>query len=333
MAVSLQNARLDDHPAVRVWGQLQPGLEPRAVEQCTKPGVRKPAVWRLELGHSGLTAVYAKRGPTGSLAVEHDIHARLLPRLPFAAARFLGFHAEADFDWIFIEDVGDRWIQPRRRAETRIVGEWMGRFHVAATALAAQHQLPAVGAERYLAHLRVGRERLREYRGNPALTAQDVQLFDELATILEGVEAQWEAIESAASGIPPTLVHGDWQTKNLRLRDGGHGPELIPIDWEMAGWGSPVVDLADAPRPRIRDQVDLAAYHAAIHAHWPRLSREDLERVRACGHLWRRLAAIEWQLAIFRYPHASWLMRPLSTMELYRTQVLDSLQSLEPWLD
>lgn len=333
MAIPIERSRLEDHPAVRVWSRLHPELEPRAVELCTKGSVRKPWVWRLEIGRPDLPAAYAKRGPVGSLAIERAIHADILPRLPFAAVRCLGAHAEADADWLFLEDVGDRWVQPRRRAETRIVGDWMGRFHVATHALGAGETLPEVGAARYLAHLRLGRERIREYRDNPALTAADVGMLDDIARLLDQVEAKWNAIARAAVGIPPTLVHGDFQTKNLRLRGDANALELIPIDWEMAGWGNPVVDLADAPRPRVKDQVDLAAYHAAIHAHWPQLSPDDLERLRACGHLWRRLAAVEWQMAIFRFPHASWLIRPLHTMALYRDQVRESLGRLEPWLD
>jgi hypothetical protein len=333
MAIPIERARLEDHPAVRAWSRLHPELEPRSVVLCTKGSVRKPWVWRLEIGRPDLPAAYAKRGPSRSLALEHEVHARILPRLSFAAVRCLGADTEADADWLFLEDVGDRWVQPRRRSETRLVGDWLGRFHVEANALGAGETLPGVGSARYLAHLRAGRERIREYRGNPALTPADVELLDDIARLLDRVEAVWGEIARAAVGIPPTLVHGDFQTKNLRVREGACGLELVPIDWEMAGWGTPVVDLADAPRPRVRDQVDLNAYHDAIRAHWPQLGLDDLERLRACGHLWRRLAAVEWQMAIFRFPHASWLIRPLFTLALYRDQVGESLGRLEPWLD
>ena len=40
------------------------------------------------------------------------------------------------------------------------------------------------------------------------------------------------------------MVHGDFIAKNVRIQEEA-GPVLYAMDWEAAGWGAPVADLAN----------------------------------------------------------------------------------------
>lgn len=333
MGIRVQAEPLEDHPAVRQWEILRPDLPARAIDCWGKGGIEKPAVFRITLGDPQLPAVYAKRAPAGGrLAIEREIHERVLPQLPVPAARFLGFRTDDSLDWLFVEDVGDRRLVPDCHAETEISGDWLGRVHAAAATLAEKPNLPDGGAARYLEHLRLARRRILDAQVNPGLSADDLGLLTQVLRLLDRIEASWSALERAAEGIPPTLIHGDYQTKNLRLREGANGLELIPIDWETAGWGLPLVDLADAPHPRVRNQVDLGAYHATVQARWPHLTRAHLERLRSCGYLWRRMAAVQWETAYLKFDHPRWLLKPLMTLNLYLLQLEEGLGQLAPWL-
>ncbi len=334
MPIVIEPSKLLDHPAVRVWNELHPALPPRRLEIWSAGTTRKAAVYRLTLPDAAAPAVFAKRGARKLLDVERTIHESILPALPVPSPRFFGFRegTEGD-DWLFLEDVGDRWLRPQDRAEAALAGSWLGRMHAAAAADENGPRLPDAGPGRYLAHLRRARERIRANLSNPALAAADVALLGSILQQLDRIEARWERLERACAGMTPTLVHGDFQTKNVRIREIGGRLELIPIDWEMAGWGIPVVDLADAPSPSVEHQVDLVAYRSAVRDRWPDLSPDDLNRLAAIGYLWRRLAAIDWEATNLRFPVRLNLIKPLSCFHLYQPQMVAGLERLAPWLD
>ena len=51
--------------------------------------------------------------------------------------------------------------------------------------------------------------------------------------------------------------------------------EMIALDWENAGYGSPVVDLAQSPDieslPDLAASPDLDSYHSVVREHWKTL--------------------------------------------------------------
>jgi hypothetical protein len=67
-------------------------------------------------------------------------------------------------------------------------------------------------------------------------------------------------VGKSAEGIPSTLVHGDFSPKNVHIRAGNASVDVLPLDWETAGWGVPARDLSDVP---------IELYCAAVQQWWP----------------------------------------------------------------
>jgi aminoglycoside phosphotransferase (APT) family kinase protein len=59
---------------------------------------------------------------------------------------------------------------------------------------------------------------------------------------LNGIAARWDQVVERLSAWPRTLVHGEFYPSNVLIR---HGPaSVVPVDWEMAGVGPGVLDVA-----------------------------------------------------------------------------------------
>src|SRR5207247_6113874 len=96
---------------------------------------------------------------------------------------------------------------------------------------------------------------------------------------MDRVERAWGAIERACLRLPETIVHGDFRPKNGRVRQELGGPVLYGLDWELAGWGIPVVDLAPADGFDPTLQIDPELYAAELRGHGATLDREDVVRL------------------------------------------------------
>ncbi len=55
------------------------------------------------------------------------------------------------------------------------------------------------------------------------------------------VERWWRPLET----LPRTLIHNDFNPRNICLRDTVDGPALTAYDWELASIGAPQHDLAE----------------------------------------------------------------------------------------
>lgn len=97
------------------------------------------------------------------------------------------------------------------------------------------------------------------------------------------------------AALPPTLLHGEFYADNVLVAPGREGPRICPVDWESAGWGPGVLDLAalvsgswDERRRR-----DLAlAYRAALEADAG--VAPDPDRLLADLDLARLHVAVQW---------------------------------------
>jgi aminoglycoside phosphotransferase (APT) family kinase protein len=97
--------------------------------------------------------------------------------------------------------------------------------------------------------------------------------------------------------MPRTLVHGDFRPKNVRVRVGARGALLYPLDWEMAGWGTPAVDLAPSRFGAADDAVDLDAYASVAGKAWPALDLAAVRAMEQMGRLFRVVDAVGWASA------------------------------------
>jgi aminoglycoside phosphotransferase (APT) family kinase protein len=135
------------------------------------------------------------------------------------------------------------------------------------------------------------------------------------------IETRWEETCSGCASLPRTLVHGDFSRKNSRVRATLDGPELVVMDWETAGWGSPAADLANWSRPSRsspngwRGTVALDAYATAVADAWPRVTPDDLEHQARIGTLFRLVAAIRWASEALRAGNTFGSVEKLATMD------------------
>ena len=273
----------------------------------------------------GGSSVIAKRSRSSAGVIERTIYGEVLPHLPVTSPRFYGTRDEGEnYCWLFLEDVGACRYAVSNREHSALAGRWLGRMHTSATRVADQARLSEVlpdgGPGGYLEHLRTGRRTILRNISNPGLGADDVELLDAVVSLQDRLEAEWNRVEQACAGMPHTLVHGDFRPKNAYLRQDSSGLQLFPIDWAMAGWGVPAADLT---------RVDLEAYASAIREDWPGLDSQTLRRHARLGQVFGLLAAIAWESLTLRFEARQILLKPITTLRVYRDELSTAVQAPE----
>jgi aminoglycoside phosphotransferase (APT) family kinase protein len=163
---------------------------------------------------------------------EIEVYRSVLAGANLGAPRYYGSVVEPERDrfWLFVEKVEGR--------ELYQVGE-LEEWELAARWLAVMHARFADDVERHLAEARLVRhdrayyrswiERAKEYAAG-----ERRQALDWLAIRYGGV------VERLAS-LPATVIHGEFYASNVLVADGSR---VAPVDWEIAGAGPGLVDLA-----------------------------------------------------------------------------------------
>jgi thioester reductase-like protein len=100
--------------------------------------------------------------------------------------------------------------------------------------------------------------------------------------VLAGTASEWAP---ALEALPRTLIHNDFNPRNVALRNAPNGPRLVAYDWELATIGAPQRDLAEFLCFALPDGVDGPTLAESIERH-----RTMLER-----HTGLRLGRREWQ--------------------------------------
>ncbi len=294
-----------EHRAVVAWRTVKSASAlPKTILQL-KDG--KSAVYRLVGVGQAHSDVIAKRCEASTGVVERTVYEDILPRLPVSGVRYFGAAEEdgGEFIWLFLEDAGDEGYSPAADEHRSLIGRWLAFAHTAATALQPAVQLPERGLEYQKEVLRRAREIVSESRGNPVLAADDARLLEKVLCHSAAMESHWEEIETICDAMPRTLVHGGFDPKNVRVRRSTSGPELLPFDWEAAGWGVPAADLSRA---------DIVAYLSTIDGRWPRLDRRAVERLANVGKMFRCFAAIPGEESNLIGP---WQRRALEKLRFY----------------
>jgi hypothetical protein len=278
------------HPAVLAWRRLTGTAALPARVSVLKRG-HKSHVYRLHgLLHGG--AVIAKRCPIETARIERTVHERILPGLPVPALRWYGFLPDDDaaFAWLFTEDAGD---DAARRSHDPLIARWLGTVHARGAEL-ARRLLPERGATQYLAQLHAGRARLAAHLARAAPRADAGALLARVVAHCDEIEARWAEIEVACAALPPVLVHGDIKRKNLRPWHRRGREELLALDWELAGWGSPVPELERLSADRTGGEAAALARIYLEHAGWTGVGPREAERLAWIGAVVRLVACIDW---------------------------------------
>src|SRR5213078_1646828 len=324
------------HPAVQAWRQLHPDrvVPDRITPAKFKPNKPRPnlTVYRLEgIGADG-AAVIAKRCTREGGRIERIVYERILPHVPLAGPHYYGAvegPPDEDVCWLLIGEIeGEKYdmLRPDHRAAA---ARWLGILHTAARSAADQAGLPDAGPSRYRAAMRATRDLIRDQINNPAFRADDVAFLDGLVARFDELDEDWDRLARACTGLPSTLIHGDFNAKNLRVRPSaqgeGGGAEIGAFDWEEAGYAVPGIDLAQAVDPscRIAASPDLATYHAVVRERWPNCDATDVERLATCGAVWRALAVISWDGQHLARPWADAFLPNLRMYEAELTHALD----------
>lgn len=272
------------HPAVEAWGAaMRRDTVPASID-VVREG-RRRAVYRLPgLGMEG-APVIAKRLRIPRLRIERTVYEEILPHLALTTPHYYGSHVTEAWGWIFLEDVGEDHYADTEPRHRELGARWLGALHTGAADVAAARSLPDAGAARYLRHLRAARDRIVLSIRSWSFPATEAAVLEAVAAHCDAIENWWHRVAARVETLPPTLVHGDFQPKNLRLRADGHRWTLWAIDWEMAGFGPPAADLM---------LIDLPTYWKAVRCAWPELDLGTIERMAAAGRLFQTLATVDW---------------------------------------
>lgn len=277
-------SELAEELAVRAWNRVQPGgSEPSSIEILKDSGFpMKTLIYRLREAAPDGTDVVAKRSRLAKAAVERAVYEQLLPNVPSRALTYYGAHEEqgSGFCWLFLEVAHGEAFE--RTDHAGLMDTWLAGMHTAAAEISRPDALPAKGTAHYLELLHTARKGLASALLDNGWPDSEQQVIPAALAQLDLVEGRWGEMVELCSDLPDTLQHGDFVRKNLIVDPAG---TLVPLDWEAAGWGPPVIDLSF---------VDTRRYHGLVSAKWPELSVEAIERAATAGRILWHVSAMRW---------------------------------------
>ncbi len=321
------------HPAVRAWSLLRnEPCEPESVivlKERRKGKVGKSTVYRLDgVGPSG-DGVIAKRCLRASAAIERTIYEEVLPCLTVPSLDYYGSidEQEDEFCWIFLQDAGKQAYLPHNEQHRAAAAIWLGIVHVSTQRLVAVSCLPDHGLGHYRQHLQRAREMIRRFLNKASCTASETEALKNILTHFEYLELRWRRLQSLCETMPNALVHGDFVARNICLRMNHDGIIILPFDWEMSGWGTPVVDLAQSPPglKRFSANPDLTTYWTVVRDYWPNLQAQTLGRLGLVGTVLRLLNAIYWAAFGLSY---EWVERSVRYLTIFEAGLADAVRAL-----
>lgn len=315
---------LPDHRAVKAWAALKPArVEPDGIEILKLKN--KSAVYRLVgVGEDG-SSVVAKRCRVATASVERMMYEEFLPRLPLPALRYFGHVDEpgGEFCWLFLENADGPAYAPHDGAHRSLAARWLAGIQTAAVTANLESRLPVRDADYYLKLLLSTRDKLREHLVNPELHADDLRRLENLAAQLDAIEAHWHELQEKCDGLPPTLVHGDFVTKNVRVRS-SNGLALLVFDWEYAGWGVPATDLSQFVGRTV--SPDLEVYGTLVNGPLRAFGGERARGLAECGKFFRLIDDISWAASWLTFKSYLFLEKPMSYLKSYDLRVAEVLR-------
>lgn len=301
--------------AVNAWRSVHPESEqPRATEILKQ--APKSAVFRLLFPNG--SSIIAKRCMQQTASLEDMIYRQILSQLTVCSLKFYGICASdnSDYAWIFLEDAGDEIYLPNDAQHRFIAAQWLANMHASARSSQAAALLPERGASYYLTELQDGCSRIAAALRSPESLTYETGVLRRTLKACEVAESRWPQIEVFCRHFPKTLVHGDFVSKNLRIREGHSGLLLLALDWEHAGWAIPAADLHS-------DLFDAGSYWCTLRQSWPDTDERDIELLRFYGWLFRLAMGISWISYNFvRTPRSS----TLATLEYYADSLEKALR-------
>jgi Phosphotransferase enzyme family len=282
--------------ATALWVDAEPGGSfPESVETLKEPH-RKSAVLRLLGAGSDGQPVVAKRAVRSSIEIEARVYRDVLARLPVSATRLLAKVPDGERAWLFLEDAGETPFDSKLDTHRRLAAIWMARVHGGARRLPAVKELPDRGPGHYFDLLRSVEALLAETLGNPALSAEEIAVVEEVVEACDRLGSQWSSVAAKLAEGPLTITFGGFSSKNARVREGPDEPVLMPFDFESAGYGCPAIDLV---------YLDGDPYVQEAREWWSGLDVDEFDRLRGVGRILGGLKAIPGERKVLLGPAPS----------------------------
>ncbi len=322
----------ENHPAVRAWKRLRPdALDVDRVDVLKFRNAKKSTVYRLYAAGPGGASIIAKRCLAGPARVERLIYEEVLPAICFKPPlHYYGFEADRNqnYAWLFLEEARGMGYSPLDPMHRQLAGRWLAELHCAGVPAEIQRRLPSREPAHYLQSLRDCRRILQDHLShNPALSDEYAGVFSRMARHLEALESQWTQLEGICGPIPRTLVHGDLIVKNLGIREGDSGPELLVFDWEYSGWGVAAADLAQSPHGGARP--DLRVYWSGLVQAYPHITFDAVRQAAACGDVFRLVEEMRWTMTMCDFASHEFLLKPAMELEYYEKPLMEALHEME----
>jgi phosphotransferase family enzyme len=211
--------------------------------------------------------------PLREIVVYRDV----LASMALGTARYYGSLVEPERRrfLLFIEKVAG--VELWQIGEIEVwekVARWLATFHDEASAIASPHLL-AYDADFFAA-----------WPERALVFARD--------DMLSCVAARYDDVVAALLALPQTMVHGEFYAANILVSRDGDAPRIAPIDWEMAGVGPALLDLAALTSGRWSDDDRRrleAAYATALSRP---VAEDELAVGLACCRLHLALQWLGW---------------------------------------
>ena len=274
--------------ALRAWRRLRCDGDPVLRAESLWAEADRHVVYRLVPDRRDRAAIIAKRCRRNTALVERIVYEEILPRLPLRSVQYYGVVEEPDraFAWLFLEDASDEEeYDPRNASHRAAAGQWLGIMNPAAARIAPADRLPRRGPSHYRGLLGAAHRSISSCGASGSFAHQDRKLIRTVLAHCEELGASWEQLASVCLTTPDTLVHGDFISKNVKVRNCGNEPCILAYDWEKAGWGTPAEDIS---------RVDIPTYWSTIRGRWPDLTIADLERLSSVGRVFRCIVFLDW---------------------------------------
>jgi Phosphotransferase enzyme family len=332
----MRTGTLEEHPAIKSWRVLQPGrVELQGIEILEEN--KKSGAYRIAGVGLGGSAVIAKQCRYKSALIERTIYEAVLPHLPLPRLHYYGFvQSDDDWCWLFVEDAGGEEYSPWIEEHRLLIARWLGTMHMSAARVAAASRLPDRGPNYYLACLQSAYVVIQRALADPTLNRNDRLILESIVSQCDLLKGHWSRIEQTCESVPRTVVHGDFVRKNLRVRTGPSGIVLLPFDWETAGWGLPITDLAAADLARLADDSaaasespEISVYRSIVSEFWPQFGGHDRRVLANLGIMFRLIDAVKWACAGLAEERSDGAMaRSLGQLRSYQDGMAGAIQAV-----
>lgn len=211
---------------------------------------------------------------------EFVVYEQIVPM--FASGPAHCYAADRNRGWLFLEKIdGVELYQRGDVGDWCAAAAWLARAHAVAEGLAL--------ADETRAHLLQYDERYyRRWLDRAVNFTADGDAARRNA--LEQLTDRWAAVISGADAWPSALLHGEFYASNVLISETPNGARICPIDWEMAGIGPPLIDLAALIAGDWSDTDRDAIARAYLEERTTVGYHEFLEALRCC----EILVALQW---------------------------------------